>query len=286
MAATITMRLDTGRYKVPTEEDIQAAKDYILERESVSALLKGEIDEVLAEVAERIVAICYKYNVEPKAFTISSQYNEGMMREIEAVMDEAEEAILDLIYRYAERATDNSKVNKAVAAWMATLGRGNRNLQETLDNYLYKYMKDLEAAIAALRHMNVKLADAVSKVKTYMHHIYEMPEVLTAIRNRNGFAATLIQFGGIQRGAVGISNNGSTNVTRMAEITMQMAWMRAQGLQFAEEGAVGYYQLRGSGYNCDTCDEEVGFHEGTDGMLESPLLHPNCCCFRVPIFEI
>ena len=32
--------------------------------------------------------------------------------------------------------------------------------------------------------------------------------------------------------------------------------------------------------------EVDGFHENIDEILESPQVHPNCCCYRIPIFEI
>ena len=174
----------------------------------------------------------------------------------------------------------------ALIAWLATLGRGNKNLQDTLDGYLYKTMKDFEAAIAAMRFMGVKLSDAVTKLKTYMHSVYTMPEVLSAFRRRQNFKATYIQLGGVQPGAVGLSNNGSTNVTNMATISSQMAWMREQGIQMKESGASGYYQLRGSTYNCDLCDDEVGFHPNLDEIDTAPYPHPHCKCYRVPVFAI
>ena len=174
----------------------------------------------------------------------------------------------------------------ALIAWLATLGRSNRNLQDTLDVYLYKTMKDFEAAIAAMRFTGVRQADAVTKLKTYMHSVYTMPEVLSAFRRRQNFKAAYIRLGGVQPGAVGLSNNGSTNVTNMATITSQMAWMREQGVQMRESGASGYYQLRGSTFNCDLCDDETGFYPNLEEIETAPYPHPHCKCYRVPIYPV
>lgn len=286
MAGSIKIKIDSEKYVTPKAEDIQAAKEFVLQREETGLLLQERIDSLLEEAAERIVIICYAYGVDPKRLLFSSAFNEDMMKEIGEVMNELEEEIMDLILEYSTRVTtDRDRIN-ALLLWLSTLGRGDRNLQETLEGYMYKMMQDWNAAIAAMMYMGVKESDAVTKIKTYLHDIYQMPEVMTVIRSRrNEFAATYIYYGGVQKGAVGISNNGSTNVTNLAKRTLQMAWMRSQAMDFKEDGASGYYQLRGSTYNCDICDDEVGFHPNIDEILTKPYPHPGCCCYRVPIYN-
>ncbi len=286
MAEIIKISLDTSKYRKPSQEDIRSAKQFVLQREEMALLLSDRVDEILSDAAERIVVICYKYGVDPKNLYFGSGFNGQMMNEISATMDELEEEILDLIYEYSTRVTDDRDSMNALLLWMATLGRGNRNLRDTLDTYLYKTMKDWEAAIAAMMYMGVKQTDAITRIKTYLHQIYDMPEVRTAIRNKQRFTATYIRLGGVQPDAVGISNNGSTNVVNMAKITLQMAWMRQQGKEFEELGAVGYYQLRGSSYQCSVCDKESGFHVGLEDIYTKPMPHPRCVCYRVPIYEI
>lgn len=280
--AEIKIKLNPIRYKVPTEEDISAAKEFILRRESYADTLGDRIDDIIAEAAALVVAVCYKYNVSPKSLLFSSAFNKDMMDEISMVMDEAEAEILDLTYEYSTRVSNDRNIINPLIAWMALLGRGNKNLKDTLETYMYKMMKDWEAAIAAMRYLGTSQSDAITKIKTYIHHIYEMPEVRAAIRRKTEFAATYIRLGGVQPGAVGISNNGSTNVVNMGKITLQMAWMKAQLMDFKSKGAAGYYQLRGSTYACDICDDAVGLHIGD--ILNDPFPHSHCCCYRVPIY--
>lgn len=286
MAESIKIKLDGSQYRLPTQEDITSAKQFILRRNDYARLLESKVDDCLEDAAQEIVRICYKYNVDPKEFSINSKYNEKMMEEISEVMDELEADIMSLIYDYSLRVTDDEKHRNLLAAWIALLGRGNNNLQDTLDGYLYKTMKDWEAAIAALRFANVAMADAVTKVKSNLHSIYTMPEVTAAFKHADDFNATYIQSHGVMAGGVGLSNNGSTNVTNMARLTLQMAWMREQGIEFDESGAAGYYQLRGSAYPCSVCDDEVGFHKGLEDLYTKPYPHPHCCCYRIPIFAL
>ena len=282
--SNVVITLDTKKYKSPTQADINAAKKFILQREEYARLLENRVDEILDEAAERIVIICYRYDVDPQYLYFGSGFNEQMMSEISAVMDELEQQILDLINEYATvpEASDSGK--NAILLWLATLGRGGKNLQGTLDGYLFKFMKDLEAAVAALRYANATMAEAVTKIKTHLHTIYTMPEVMAAFKEASTFAATYIQSKGVQQGGVGLSNNGSTNVTKMARVTLQMAWMRSYRMDFEESGAVGFYVLRGSSYPCSLCDSKVGFHviDETDYF---PPFHPNCCCYVIPIHE-
>lgn len=281
----VVIKLDTKKYQAPSQQDIDAAKQFILQREENARMLEDKIDELLADAAEEIVIICYRYDVDPQKLYISSGFNEQMMNEIAEVMDELEEEILALMQEYATRSTkDRDRIN-ALLLWMASLGRGNRNLRDTLEGYLYKFMKDLEAAIAALRFADATMADAVTKVKTNLHTIYTMPEVMAAFKNASEFAATYIQSRGVQKGGVGLSNNGSTNVTNMARLTLQMVWMRSRRLEMEEDGAAGFYVLRGSNYPCDYCDSKVGFHPMTD-IDYFPPFHGHCCCYVVPIFTL
>lgn len=286
MADSIRIKLDTSKYAVPTQDDILAAKRFVLRREEYARLLQSRIDEILSEAAEKVVKICYRYDIDPKNIYFSSAFNEKMMDEISDVMNEADDEIIDLIFEYSTRVTNDKDRISALLLWMATLGRGNRNLQDTLDGYLYKTMKDWEAAIAALRFANVSLADAVTKIKTHLHTIYTMPEVLAAFRKSSEFTATYIRNKGVQQGGVGLSNNGSTNVTNMARITLQMVWMRSQAMDFNENGAAGYYQLRGSNYPCSVCDDETGFYTNIEDLYSKPYPHPHCMCYRIPIYGL
>lgn len=297
MSDTIKISLDTSQYRLPTQEDITSGKQFILRREEYARVLVAKIDDCLANAAQEIVTICYKYNVDPQKFAINSEYNEQMMAEIAEVMDNLEEEILDYIYEYSLAGFDNSSVfagfpnerksdmRSTIAAWIALLGRGNRNLQDTLEGYLYKAMKDWEAAITALRYAKVAMAAAVTKIKSHLHSIYTMPEVRATFDHADDFNATYIRNKGVQKGAVGISNNGSTNVTNMAKLTLQMAWMKEKAMEQEEDGAAGYYVLRGSSYPCDTCDSMVGFHEMED-IDGYPPYHGHCCCYVIPIFNL
>lgn len=283
MAENIRINLDTSQYAAPTADDIRAAKQFILRRDDFARILGDRVDECVEKAAGEIVSICFKYDVDPFTFEISGEFNEDMMEEIAAVMDALEEEILDLIYEYSTRATDNRSRIASLTAWMMTLGRGNRNLRDTLDAYLYKFLRDIEAAVAAMKSTETTAADAVTKIRTHLHSVYTMPDIMAAFRHAEDFNAEYIRNRGVTKGGAGLSNNGSTNVVKMARITLDMAWMRSQAMDFMEDGAVGVYVLRGSSYPCVSCDENCGFHPIKESYGVLPV-HPNCQCFAVPIY--
>lgn len=283
MAQPIKIKLDTSKYKVPAQEDIEAAKRFINLREQYAGVLGERIDAIIADGAERIVTICYQYNADPKTLYFSSAFNSDMMSEISEVMDDIEDRILSLIYEYSTRVTNDRDRISILAAWMALLGKGGNNLQDTLDGYLYKMMKDWEAAIAALRYHGVPLADAINIVKSHLHSIYTIPQVVATFKRWQEFAATYIRSRGIQYGAVGISNNGSTNVVNMAKSTLQLTWKHNLGLDMQEDKSVaGFYVGRGSTYHCDWCQSYVGWHP-IDDIEALPPQHYRCQCWAVPI---
>lgn len=284
MAQPIKIKLDTDKYRIPTEEDIAAAKEYIIQREEYAGILGDRIDEIIAAAAERVVIICYRYNINPKLLYLSSAFNAEMMAEISVVMDELEATILRLMREYATRVTFDSVRAMRLVTWMDSLGKGDRNLEDTLYDYMYKMMKDWEAAIAAMRYAGLDAAKASTRIKTYLHQIYNMPEVRSAFRRWQEFAATYIRSRGVQYGAVGISNNGSTNVVNMAKYTLQLVWKHNQQLDFEEEGIAGFIVERGSGYLCDFCDSYCGWHT-LDELDALPPRHPNCCCYAIPIYK-
>ena len=63
-----------------------------------------------------------------------------------------------------------------------------------------------------------------------------------------------------------------------------MAWMRQMRQNYEDEGAEGFYVMRGSTYPCDYCQSYVGFHQ-IDEAEAFPPQHANCACFAIPVFQ-
>lgn len=283
MAKTLRIKLDTSQYREPTEEEIRDAKDYVLRMSEYSDLLGDMVMDVLQDAAERIVLICYKYNIAPKDFKFAA--NKQMQDEVYEVMDDVDEEIFDMVEDYSVKCTDNKSIIALLLAWLLLLGRGNKGFRATLADKLRQFLYDLEAQIAAMKMAGYSSEIAVQRIIETLTSVYSSPEMQRAIMRPLNAAAYYIQQGGNHPGNVGQSSSGANNVISMVKTTLNMVWQKALYYIYKMRGAVGYYQLRGSNYNCDVCDSYVGFHKGLDGINEKPMVHPNCYCYRIPVYE-
>lgn len=277
---TIPILLPYGYYV--NEADVQTAKNYVLRRESAAHGLASLVDALIKDAATRITEICYRYDVDPQRFTLSSDYDKEMFEEVAQVLDQLEDEIMDLLLDYATRCTKSEERKKSLLPWILLLGRGNRNLQQTLEGRMRMFMKDIEAMIASMSLAKYDLQKAITRIKTGLHAVYVMPEVKAAFAHSAMMQATYIRSKGVKYGNVGNSNSEANNILRFGETTVQMAWMRNQLMNFKENGAAGYYQLRGSTYPCTICDEQVGLHLGD--FLNDSYPHAHCMCFRIPVY--
>ena len=295
MKEPVSINLDTSKYRMPTQDEVNNAKRFIRNRERTASALETIIDNILTQAAGEIAEACLKYNIPAKDFSMTA--NKQMFAEVSTVMDRIEEEIMSLIQEYSLKATNDKDRKKLLAAYIASLGRGNNNLQDTLEGYLYRYLYDLEAIIAAMKlsmENNAKLSSAavVAKIKSSQHSIYTTPEVKSAMSAKNlaAMQATYIRtrgnhsFDGVPLSSVGVSNSNANNVVNLAKTTMAMAWMKNLAATFQDnDEVVGYWVARGSSYDCKICNSQVGFHK-KDDLGGLPLYHSHCCCVAIPIY--
>lgn len=283
MAQDIMMQL-SDMFEPVTDSDINGAKNYVLRRDSAARGLAHLIDALLADAAEEIARIAYRYGIDTERFEISSSYNDKMMEEMAKVFDDLEEDILDLTCAYATKCTEDKDKKPLLLLWVLALGRNNKGLRKTLEDRLWTFSRDIEAMLVAVKKAGRDLTKAISRIKSYLHAVYTMPEMKTLFSEPNRYKATYIRTQGVKHGNVGSSNSEANNIDRFVKTTVQMAWMHYQHELYEEKGAAGYYVLRGSTYPCDLCDSKVGFHT-MDDIDGYPPFHPNCCCFAVPVYE-
>lgn len=283
MAENIKIQL-SDLYEPVTEDDIRKGKNFVLRRESASRGLASLVDALLADAAAKITQICYKYGVEPTSFQISYQYNEAMMEEIGKVMDELEEEILDLTMDYSARCTQDKEKKNALILWVLTLGKGNKALKASLEDRLRMFLKDVEAMVVAANVAKFDVTKAVTIIKSNLHTVYQMPGMQAAFGNASLYNAEYIRSRCVKAGYRGNSNSEANNIDRFVRMTVQMAWMHYHQQLYEEQGAAGYYVLRGSTYPCELCQSKVGFHDISD-KDSFPPQHYHCVCFTVPVYE-
>lgn len=283
------IKLDLKKYMAPTEEDIYNGKDYVKRRNDTALALTSVVSRILLQLMEDIFTMCYNDSTKGEDFKIDN--DEQTFGKISELMDYACDDIFEYIKEYSTKCSSSESRIYLLLLYLLSLGRNKMRFEKTLQNYMRRFLYDIEALIAAYKYAGYPLATALVKAKNNYRNIYQQPEVKAAYGVASMKAMYIKSRGihydfGTGRATVGLSANGATNVIYLAETTLKMVWMRSEAMDYKESGAAGYYQLRGSNYPCQLCDSEVGFHLGLDGIINDPYPHPHCCCYRIPIYSL
>lgn len=289
--SNVKITLDTTKYRTPTQEEVDKAKQYALRRGRTANFVVDKISQRLSRSTKDLVSIGYKYNVEGITFQWNSVPD--MYKEVTELMDEVYEDCMAIIEDFAIPSDADDDAKKALAIFLLSLGRKNRTLSTTLEEYLWRYLYDIEAFVAATKIANLSKVDAMTRIVSGFNSTYTDPYVMQAMKVPNVQSMYLAN-GGVHTDRFtgektqGVPINGSVAVTNLASIVVNQVWFRNENLNLINNQVVGYYQLRGSSYPCAICDALVGFHpvHNISELLQSEPVHPHCVCYRVPIFAI
>ena len=277
MADTIRLSLPSG-YEAPTDEDIAKAKKWTLLRNENAARLSSLIESLLQDALRELTEIAYRYNCKPEDFQFSQ--DKDLREEVAKVLNGLEDDIMSLVEEYSLNEAKDEKHRNNLLPWLMALhSKNTTSLAGTLHERLRQFLFDTEAQIAAMKLANYNQTKAIGRILSTMHSVYSAPEVQAAFKKKS--AAMYIQSHGVHYGNVGLSSSGAVNVENFGRQTVTIAWMKSQLLGFEAEGAVAYYQLRGSSFPCSICDDEVGIHYGD--ITNDAYPHAHCMCYRVPL---
>lgn len=288
MPQDITLKLPSG-INAPTQDDINAAKEYVLERSRAEIALASTVDDILKEYVEQMIRVCYKYNIDPQDFSFGA--NDSMRQEIYTILDDLLEELLSLIEEDSVPQKRKNKHYGAIISWLVTLGTHNKDLKWTTQYYISRFSKDVEALVASMKYAGYDVNKAVNRSKSILHTLYTSPEILAAMKSGKMFNAEGIISGGTKydpfthKPSVGLSKYGATNLVTMARSTLAKAWMKSLFLEKEEDGMTGYYVFRGSTYPCpNICDMQTGWFHPMSGGMVLPM-HSNCYCYAVFVIE-
>lgn len=240
----------------PKKNDIKTAKEYIRKRISTELRMNLFLDSKLIEAAKEIVSLAYKYNIPPTLF--SFDYDTVLSHEVDSIINRLKDELYqeELLY-----ATSTPRESSNVLIPYILRDINNSNFNDRLNLYTNRFKMELEDFIVgglALGYSATKTIDLV--MKSYKDP-YVNPNMKE--RKRSGFSAY-------------------ARLKLLTRHTIADAWMHADELWMQKNGAIGYMVYRGSSYPCSICDMMVGYHPINDYVLP---VHPNCCCYAVPIFK-
>lgn len=249
----------------PKESDITAAKEYLIQRLDAEHAMQHRLEALMREAAERVVDILYTANIHP---TVAS-FGDLPIRvqwDIDEVVEWLKEAINDYFQLYAiADHEDNSDLLLPLI-----LGENHgMTFEERLTDYVGKYRNELLILIGAGLFLGVAKAALISSIGDNLRRPYANPLL------KDGIDAPLTY-------GRGRSNSMFNALNALTRFGIESGWMRHWEMVTASKGAVGWMVQRGSSYPCAPCDDNCGFHSVDEGT--GLPVHNSCCCIAVPIY--
>lgn len=240
------------------ERDLQAARDYLKMRLEAEASMVNNLEAAIGVAAERIVDVCYRYAVNPKDFNFDQ--NPRIRKEIEEIVQWLRETVEEMLY---ELATASGKDDSSIIwAWIRRR-RDGLTLDERLDGYLAKFMREMEMLAGAGLFLGLTKKVTASSIKRNLRKPWHNPELADGVKAPLTYGR-------------GRTNSMTTALAGLTRFGVGEGWMKARHLKAGLKEAIGFYTFRNSTYPCDYCDNyaEV-FHPMDD---PTPPLHGHCVC--------
>lgn len=291
MAKKITLKIDMEKFRPPTQEELDEAKRYVVRRSEAANALREVAEREVLDAAEAVTQVAMRYDIDPRRFSFDSSVDADMMDEVGAIMDELEESLLRRVEDYCTAPANNdSGLKYLLWGFVLALGHRNMGLRETIHEYLWRTLRQTEALIVAAKVEGLSQIQTTALIRSSLSNFNGSRAYQQLMRYRHLYDAQYVNNGGKATFSDGTPNVQGVPVSGIAALlnvlkgAVDMAWTYAQALEMEQNGAIGYWQARGSDYPCDACDEEVGFHELGD-MEYDEYPHYNCLCIRIPIYN-
>lgn len=256
---------------MPTDKQIQEAKQFLQTRIEAEISAKNNIEKYMIEAAREIISVSQKYDIPPRLFRFSS--NDSLKKEVDDVIRKLKE---NIIYATETLSVYNRKDDKTSILELLNDCRNGKTFKERVNEYTNRYKFELEAAIAAGIFLGRKDNEILSIIHRSLSAPYNNPDIKFSFRK--GLSATRIETKGISYG-VGKSNSAYNLITTLSRNEIALLWMWWYGKQALKNGATGFYSFRGSSYPCSLCDDNANiFHPISEYYGQ---YHLNCRCYFV-----
>ena len=259
---------------MPTQEEINRAKEYILLRLRAERTAVSTLNTALLQAARRIVEISRKYNIPPENFRFS--VNALLQVEVRNVLTILKEALYSEV-EALDTFKDSKDDEKPFVAPILTSKDHDKTFRQRLDKYVSRWGYELEAIIAAAGLAGIKDAKAIEAgIREYLDRPYENPWVKD---NMNKGDAVRLE--NIPHYGRGVAIASIVALKTLLTDVVAKGWM--QNWQRLNQNKKGYYVYRGSSFPCEICDAQVGFLHDINDTMGLPPFHNYCKCYTVYI---
>lgn len=255
---------------MPTQEEINRAKDYLLLRLKAERVAVSTLDAALLDAARRIIEISRKYNIPPENFRFSA--NASLQSEVRHVLTILKEA---LYVKIEELDTFKEDDDNSFIAPILTAQDNGKTFRQRLAEYTNHWGYEIEAVIAGAGLSGVTDTTVIlSRMRDYLDSPYDNPWIKD--HQKEGNAVRLWEIPHFGRGK-GIASR--TALATLVTTVVAKGWM--ENWHRLNQSKRGYYVYRGSSFPCEICDAQVGFLHDINDEMGKPPFHNHCKCFTV-----
>lgn len=247
-----------------TPEELEAAKDFLRKRLESEQSMSADVERLL-----------YTY----AGYLLSALFSNASDEDIELlIQDLIEQLIAD-----CEMLAIDEREDKRDAILLYMLGERNGDtLEGRVNKRCHTFFNEVYAVYMAGKLVGWNETSLLSSIKANIEHPWDN-EVLVAVRekiNRGEISADMDDFIEPHFGkGTEISSKGALD--KMLVYAVADAWTWYQHEEAKEDGAFGYFVLRGSSYPCQICDDAAEVFYPINDTQHIVPLHLNCKCYIV-----
>lgn len=240
--------------------------------------MKGRVNGLALQSVNEIIAIAMNYSFLGRDFTfdqnkdLDDAVNDLLIQFTDAVLEEVGDSIASRVDE-----EDRERV-------LAYIGRSEfgEDPEERIDRHGSQLKSLLEAYLAVGFAMQWDRERLVAGLTEFLAAPNQYADMRDAFFDHD-YKSRLIRQGGAHFGR-GNPDNPILGVTLVATNMINQAYQYDTLLQYSKNSdIIGYRVKRGSGYDCEYCDELcVGIHPLDEIVLPA---HPRCMCYTVPVFS-
>lgn len=261
----------------PTEKEIEEAKAYVRLRVEREAAVASAVDRIMGEYVLKLISLAWYYGSVTMDFSFSS--DKDMESDARAMMKLMTGDILDAIEYYASDTHSDRK--REISDYIGRYFSG-KNLYSRTSDYSMKLLKELGLFLVAATALGYDRKRTETEVLKSLRDIRHSATVTKAKELAKASVALNRNNSLLNRGT-GKSEGSMNALEKTAMFAVAEGWMYYDMMDMQKGGALGYYIMRGSSFDCGTCDAATGLHSFSEGMILP--MHSHCKCFAVPAYE-
>ena len=237
----------------------------------------GRVTAKVRDAVKKIAAICEKYRYLKGSFTFNA--NADLENEVNRILIALSDTILDDAENYAGQAASDADEDNDNDAVLAYIRRDTNGMSpsERIDRHASRLKHQMEAWIAIEFEEGISQGAIVSDIMRYIRYPALAPK-----KSGTNYRANVLIYGD-NTGISGFSRSAIDGMTLIEQQMINEAYQYATLQKFSKDGVERYGVMRGSTYDCPTCDEICSrTYPVTEMVLP---VHPRCMCIAYPIEE-